>query len=94
MIFRLNALRGELADRGRKTSMEEIAQATGISRKTLTELSKGRLRLMRPEYIDALCAYFDVETCDLIKAEPVKLPLHLDIRPDRKGVRLGQRTKK
>ncbi len=93
MIFRLNALRGEMADRGKKNSLEEISSATGISRKALTELSKGRVRCPRPEYIDALCAYFNVGVGELIEAEPVTLPLKLNVRPDRRGARVGEKTR-
>lgn len=90
MIIRLNALRGELADRGRKISLDELAEATGIDKKTLIRLGKGRVKSLRPEYIDALCAYFDVGTGELLEAEPIDLPLRLNIRPDRAGKRVGE----
>lgn len=94
MRLRINELRGRMADQGRSVSLQEIEDATGISRKALTEISKGRVRRLIPEYVDALCAYFEVEAGELIEADPVDLPLDLNIRPDRRGARVGQRTRK
>jgi DNA-binding Xre family transcriptional regulator len=82
-----------MADRGVSISLQDIEDATGISRKALTEISKGRTRRLIPEYVDALCAFFGVEAGDLIQAEPVKLPLQLNMRPDRHGQRVGEKTK-
>jgi DNA-binding Xre family transcriptional regulator len=93
MRIRLNELRGRMADRGTPVSLQDIENATGISRNTLTEISKGRVRRLIPEYIDALCLFFGVDTGELLEAESVKLPLRLNIRPDRRGVHIGQRTR-
>lgn len=94
MRLRINELRGRMADRGQSVSLQDIEDATGISRKALTEISKGRIRRLIPEYVDALCAYFDVEAGELVEADPVDLPLDLNIRPDRRGARVGQRTRR
>lgn len=82
-----------MAERGEQISLRDIEDATGISRKALTEISKGRVRRIIPEYVDALCAYFGVGAGDLVEVEPVTLPLKLNIRPDRHGAIVGQRTK-
>lgn len=93
MLINLNQLRGKLEDRGQGVSLEDIAEATGISRNTLTEISKGRMKILRPEYIDALCTYFGVQVGELLEAEAIDLPINLVLRPDRRGARVGQRTK-
>lgn len=99
MQWKLNELRGKLADQGRPVALEAIATATGISRQTLTEISKGRLRVLRPEYVDALSTYFahelgvTVDDIQIVRAEPVALPLDLNIRPDRAGRRVGEKAR-
>lgn len=90
MRTRINELKGRMADRGKRATWEEISQATGIRMATLLEISRGRLKQWRPEYIDALCAYFGVEVGDLLIADPVDLPLELNLRPDRRGKKVGE----
>jgi DNA-binding Xre family transcriptional regulator len=94
MRLKINELRGRMADQGRSVSLQDVEDATGISRAALTEISKGRARRLIPEYIDALCVFFGVEAGELVEAEPVQLPLSLNIRPDRRGQRVGTRTRK
>ena len=93
MIIRLNELKGRLADAGRRVTLDDIATGTGINRTTLDNIIAGKLKEWRGDYIDALCAYFGVTAGDLIQAEPITLPLSLNIRPDRHGARVGERTK-
>lgn len=93
MQILLNKLRGQQVAEGKRGSLAAIADATGINRNTLTEISKGRLKTLRPEYIDALCAYFGVSACELVEAEPIALPVAFNIRPDRAGHRVGDKTK-
>lgn len=90
MRTRIDELKGRMADDGRRVTWEEMSAATGIRMATLLEISKGRLKQWRPEYIDALCAYFGVEVGDLLIADPVALPLELNLRPDRRGKRVGE----
>lgn len=96
MKTRLNELKGRMADRGRAATWDQIAEATGIRKGTLIALGKGELKQIRPEYIDALCTYYsqmleeDVHPGVLLVVEPVKLPLALNIRPDRHGKRVGE----
>ncbi len=71
-----------------------IAEATGIDQRTLEKMASKEIKLYRRDYIDALCMFFECTPNDLIEIEPVELPLKLDLRPDRHGVRVGEKTKK
>lgn len=93
MIIKLNEIKGRMADRGRRVTLDDIAESTGINRATLDKLIAGEYSSIRLDYIDALCAYFGVTAGELIQAEPVTLPLSLNIRPDRHGAKVGERTK-
>lgn len=92
MKTRINELKGRLADQSLRQTWDDISAATGIRKATLLAISKGKLKQWRPEYIDALCAYFNISVGDLLTAESVNLPLHLDLRPDRAGKKVGERT--
>jgi DNA-binding Xre family transcriptional regulator len=93
MRVHLNELRGRLADqRGQHIGWEEVAQAVGIRRITLIAMAKGKHTVWRPEYVDALCTYFGATVAELITSEPIELPIQ-SIRPDRKGARVGEKTK-
>lgn len=93
MKFKLNEIKGRWADDGRGVSWDDIAAATGISKPTLLAMSKGSIKQVRPEYLDALCAFFGVDIAGLVQSEAVKLPLNLKIRPDRHGVPVGRKGK-
>lgn len=93
MILRLNEIKGRMADRGEHHTLDQIATGTGINRRVLADISSGNCATIRLDYIDALCTYFGVTAGELIQAEPVTLPLALNIRPDRHGAKVGQRTK-
>jgi len=92
MMTRINELRGRLADQGFRQTWDEISAATGIRKATLLAMSKGRLKQWRPEYVDALCAYFNISVEQLLVTESVKLPLQLELRPDRAGKKIGERS--
>ena len=92
MMTKINELRGRLADQGFRQTWDEISAATGIRKATLLAMSKGRLKQWRPEYIDVLCAYFKVSVGELLVAESVSLPVQLDLRPDRVGKKIGERS--
>lgn len=94
MIIKLNELKGRKADQGERVTLDDIAVGTGINRATLDNISRGIIKEIRIEYIDALCTYFNISPNDLIEIEPVNLPLALNIRPDRRGARAGTKTKK
>lgn len=93
MYLKLGALRGARGDKNKPSSMESVAEGTGIDQRTLEKMVAKEIKLYRREYIDALCAFFECTPNDLIEVEPVKLPLKLDIRPDRHGVRVGEKTR-
>jgi hypothetical protein len=79
--------------------ISRIAAKTGLSVSTVERISAGHLKEIRGEYIDALSTYFaellgmDVSEIMLVAAERVPLPSQLNIRPDRRGVRVGERTR-
>jgi DNA-binding Xre family transcriptional regulator len=77
MQFKLSELKAQRArELNRKVTWVEIEEATGIGRNTLIAMDKGDVRQIRPEYIDALAAYFGVEEIsDLLHIDPVALPL-------------------
>ncbi len=90
MHSRLNTLKAGKEDQtGQRIAWRTIAQATGISEPTLLQIKDGKAKSIRLEFVDALCTYFDCEISDLFQAERVALPLALDLRPDRHGVRPG-----
>lgn len=99
MLVKLNEYKGKLRDAGRRISNGDIATATGINLRTIENISRGDIREFRGEYIDAFAAYFaqqlgvPLDEIDLVAPEPITLPLTLNIRPDRHGARVGQRTK-
>lgn len=94
MYLKLGKLRGELSDKSRPASIEAVAIGTGIDQRALEQMAAKKMKLYRREYIDALCTFFECTPNDLIEVEPVELPLKLEIRPDRHGVRVGRKTKK
>ena len=99
MLIKLNEYKGKLRDAGKRVSNEDIAEGTGINLRTIENISSGTLKEFRGEYVDALTVYFakalgvPVAEINLIQAEPITLPLSLNIRPDRHGAKVGERTK-
>lgn len=51
----------------RTISLQEVANDTGISRKTLWLWENNRVNRFDVSVIDALCEYFDIEAGDLIQ---------------------------
>ena len=91
MHFHLRTLKARASESGRPVTWQDIVEETGISRATLLMIAGNKVRAIRPQYIDALCTFFDVEAGELISAERVDLPLQLDLRPDRRGKRFGEK---
>lgn len=94
MQILINRLRGALIAEGKRASMQTIADATGIDRNRLTKMANGQVKEIRLDYIDALCAFFGVTAGEVVQADPVALPLRLNLRPDRAGHKVGDKTKK
>ena len=91
MRFHLRTLKARAGESGRPVTWQDIAEGTGISRSTLLKMADNQVRAIRPKYVDALCAFFDVEIGELMTAERIVLPLDLDLRPDRRGKRFGEK---
>lgn len=85
----LNALVGARVDKGLPSSWTYIAKETGIRKQTLMALSSQHLEFWKPEYAEPLCAFFGITIDKLLTIE---LPIQA-IRPDRKGARVGEKTK-
>lgn len=77
MQIKLSELKAQRArELDHKVTWVEIEEATGIGRNTLIAMDKGDVKQIRPEYIDALAAYFGVQdVSELLRLEPVALPL-------------------
>ena len=51
----------------RNISLQEVAEKTGVSRKTLYAWENNRVNRFDVPVIDALCTYFDIEAGELIQ---------------------------
>lgn len=85
MQIRLLELRARQGEGGRPLSLRTVSAGTGIDLRTLENISAGNVKMLRVEYIDALCKFFACAVGDLLLAEEIELPLDLVIRPDRRG---------
>lgn len=66
--FRLKELIAERQfQKGRRTTMEEIAEATGIHRTTLSKIANVRGYNTTTEVIDKLCEFFGCDISDLVQ---------------------------
>lgn len=54
----------------RRITLNEVAEQTGISRASLTRIANNPGYNSNLEAIDALCAYFDCQPCDLLEYIP------------------------
>jgi len=54
----------------RFVSLSEVAQATGITRKTLYQWEKNAITRYDPKVIDALCEYFGITLQELLNHTP------------------------
>lgn len=72
-----NRLRIVLAEKevmdGRKYTLEEIKQATGIAISTLVDWKKGNVKNLNVETLAALCFFFECKPGDLIEYVPQTL---------------------
>ena len=55
---------------GRKVTVIEVANATGISRMTLFRIMKCQGYCTVTDHIDKLCDFFECEVCDLVTYVP------------------------
>ena len=91
MKFHLRSLKARASEDGQKVTWRDVADGTGIRQLTLLRMAKNDVKCIRPEHIDALCAFFDCSVGDLMSAGPVQLPLKLVLRPDRRGKQIGEK---
>ena len=84
MQIKIGELKARASRAGNRLTWEEIETATGIRQPTLIAMNNGTAKQIRPEHLDALCKFFEVELKELLEAEDVKLPLQLNVRPDRR----------
>lgn len=94
MRFHIRSLKARAAETGRSLTWQEVADGTGISKLTLLKLANNTARVIRPQYVDALCTFFGVGVDELISTEEVPLPLRLELRPDRYGKKVGEPSSK
>lgn len=93
MKLRLMALQARMAEkRGKRVSVRIIAADLGVSPASLFNMSTGKIKSFRGEYIDAICAYAGMTPGELLEAEPATWPLAA-VRPDRKRSHVGERTR-
>jgi transcriptional regulator with XRE-family HTH domain len=52
---------------GRYISIAEVANATGVTRRTLYKWQENQITQLDTKVIDALCAYFNVSFTDLLE---------------------------
>ncbi len=55
---------------GRKVTINEVAEATGISRMTLNRIMRNEGHNTLTNHIDQLCSFFQCELYDLVKYVP------------------------
>lgn len=58
------------AQSGRKITINEVAQATGISRMTLNRMMRNEGYSTVTNHIDLLCSYFQCELSELVRYVP------------------------
>lgn len=69
--FRLKELIAEKEfQEGRRVTIEEISQATGIHRVTLSRISNQKGYTTNTDVLDKLCAFFNVNTNDVAQYIP------------------------
>lgn len=69
--FRLKELIAEKEfQEGRRVTVHEISEATGIARTTLSRILNQPGWSTRTEYLDRLCAYFDCRIEELVEYVP------------------------
>lgn len=72
--FRLKELIAEKEfQEGRRVTIEEISQATGIHRVTLSRISNQKGYTTNTDVLDKLCAFFNVNTNDVAQYIPDEL---------------------
>ena len=63
-------MRAKMVAWGRKITLSELAEATGISRMTLSRMINNQGYSTVTSHLDKLCEFFGCELHELIKYEP------------------------
>lgn len=63
-------MKAKAAARGRKVTINELANATGISRMTLTRMMNDKSYNKVAEQLDKLCHFFECDIHELVKYVP------------------------
>ena len=72
LTLRLRTLMANYSDdRGRRLTLQELSQGTGISMSTLSHLCNDRQRLLDRSVLERLCDFFDCGLHDLVRLEPI-----------------------
>jgi len=80
--FRIQELLADLRFReGRRVTLTELSEATGISRVTLSKMVNQRGYNTQTDHLDRLCRYFECPLSDLAEYVPVSESKR-DARPD------------
>jgi len=58
------------AEIGRKVSVQEVADALGISRERLTQIELGTMKEIDTETLAKLCAFYGVGVGDVLEYDP------------------------
>lgn len=61
---------------GRKVTLNELAEATGISRMTLSRMANNKGYSTVTSHLDKLCQFFECELHELVKYVPDIKPTH------------------
>ena len=65
------------ADIGRKVSVQEVADALGVSRERLTQIELGTMKEIDNATLAKLCAFYKVGVGDILEYDPNELkPSH------------------
>lgn len=54
----------------RKVKSKDLAEAVGLSEQAISMLRQGKVKGVRFETLDAICAYLDCKPGDLLDREP------------------------
>ena len=66
-------IQAKKAQWGRKITLTEVADATGISRMTLFRMTRNQGYNTVTDHLDKLCAFFECELHELVKYVPSSL---------------------
>jgi DNA-binding Xre family transcriptional regulator len=67
------------AELGRKVSVQEVADALGVSRERLTQIELGTMKEIDNDTLAKLCAFYKVGVGDVLEYDPnIRTPSHAE----------------